>query len=66
MKNYLIVISISYILTSCYSKNDEKCDSLLLENNELLIQINYLSKKSDSLQLELEKCDNWVNLLESE
>jgi uncharacterized protein YcfL len=66
MKNYLLLILLSYIFTSCSSKKDEKYDDLLVEKNKLLSQIDSIQKKSDSLQLQLERCDNWVNFLESE
>ena len=66
MKNYLLVILLSYLFTSCYSKKDEKYNDLLVEKNKLLSQIDSIQKKSDSLQEQLEKCDNWVNFLESD
>jgi peptidoglycan hydrolase CwlO-like protein len=66
MKNYLLLIFLSFLITSCNSKKDEKIDSLLVEKNKLLSQINSIQKKSDSLQEQLEKCDNWVNFLESD
>lgn len=66
MKKFIIIILISHSSTSCNSKNKSDLNRLVKINKSFLIKIDSLQRKTDSLQLQVKKCDNWVTYLESE
>jgi hypothetical protein len=66
MKKSILIFLVSCFLISCNTKKKENLNKLLNENNKLLSRIDSLQKKTDSLRLQLKKCDNWITYLESE